>query len=186
MITMAQLWLPWLLSAVGVFVASSLIHMVFKWHNSDYRGLVNEDEVAAAIRRGAAQPGLYTMPHCTDMKQMQTPEMQKKLIDGPNALIAVRAPGLPNMGKHLGLWFLLALLVSGFAACICATVFGPGAAHDSVMHVAGLLTFAAYATGSVSDAIWYGRPWSATAKDLLDALIYALVTGALYAALWPA
>ena len=29
-----QLWLPILLSAVFVFLASSVIHMALKWHNS--------------------------------------------------------------------------------------------------------------------------------------------------------
>jgi hypothetical protein len=49
-VSLAQLWLPILLSAVCVFAASSLIHMVVKWHASDYNPLSNEDEVRAAIR----------------------------------------------------------------------------------------------------------------------------------------
>ena len=47
-----SLWLPILLSAVVVFVISSLIHMVFKWHASDYNALANEDAVRDAIRAG--------------------------------------------------------------------------------------------------------------------------------------
>jgi hypothetical protein len=43
MAMLASLWLPILLAAVGVFVVSSLIHMLFKWHNRDYRKLPNED-----------------------------------------------------------------------------------------------------------------------------------------------
>ena len=38
MVGLAALWLPILLSAVIVFVASSLIHMVSGWHKSDYPG----------------------------------------------------------------------------------------------------------------------------------------------------
>ena len=45
MLTLASLWLPIVLAAVAVFVVSSLIHMVFRWHASDYRKLSNEDEV---------------------------------------------------------------------------------------------------------------------------------------------
>ena len=37
-----HLWLPILATAVMIFIASSLIHMVFKWHNADYRKLANE------------------------------------------------------------------------------------------------------------------------------------------------
>ena len=43
--------------------------------------------------------GQYTIPHCTDMKQMQTPEMQKKLEEGPTGFVVVRGPGKPGMGK---------------------------------------------------------------------------------------
>ena len=42
MISLDQLWIAIALSAVAVFLASSLIHMVLKWHNSDYLKLANE------------------------------------------------------------------------------------------------------------------------------------------------
>ena len=48
---MAQLWLPILLSAVFVFIASALINMLLKfWHSPDYRGFANEDEIAGEQR----------------------------------------------------------------------------------------------------------------------------------------
>jgi len=62
MISLPQLWLPILVSAVLVFVASSLIHMVVKWHNSDYLTLSNEDEVRAAIRKTNPAPGSICSP----------------------------------------------------------------------------------------------------------------------------
>ena len=48
MVSLSQLWLAVVLAGVAVFVASAIIHMVLKYHNSDYRGFPNEDEVAAA------------------------------------------------------------------------------------------------------------------------------------------
>ncbi len=47
---LAALWLPILLSAVIVFVASSVIHMATPWHKSDYPKLPNEDRVMDALR----------------------------------------------------------------------------------------------------------------------------------------
>jgi hypothetical protein len=35
MVSLASLWLPIVLGAVFVFVASSFVHMVFKWHTPD-------------------------------------------------------------------------------------------------------------------------------------------------------
>ena len=78
MVSLAQLWLPIVLAAVAVFVASAVIHMVLKYHNSDYRPFPNEDEVAAAIRKGSPAPGQYAIPYCTDMKEMEKPEMKAK------------------------------------------------------------------------------------------------------------
>ena len=42
--------LPILLSAVIVFVASSIMHMVLTYHRGDYQRLPEEDKVLAALR----------------------------------------------------------------------------------------------------------------------------------------
>lgn len=186
MISLASLWLPTLLSAVLVFFASSLIHMLFKWHNAEYRKLPNEDEVRAAMGKGGLTPGQYILPHCVGGKDMQQPEMQQKLKDGPNGLIVLRANGLPSMGSYLGQWFVLTLVVAALAAGLGCMVLSPGANSHLVFHFFAMLTFMSYATGSFVNAIWMARPWSAVAKDALDSLIYALLTGAVFAWLWPA
>jgi hypothetical protein len=185
MISLAQLWIPILVSAVGVFIASSLIHMVFKWHNSDYHKLPNEDAVRAALGKPGPAPGQYVIPHCPDMKDMQKPEVQQKFKDGPVGLLLFKAPGMPNMGPMLGQWFALNLAVAFLVAYLaCKTLLG-GAAFLAVCRVTGTVTFLAYAVGSVSDGIWFFRPWRAVAKDLLDAAIYATVTAIAFASLWP-
>src|SRR3546814_2296133 len=61
MISITYLWLPLLVSVVGVFIASSLVHMVFKCHNKDYHRLPTEDAVAAALRKSAVPSGPYVI-----------------------------------------------------------------------------------------------------------------------------
>lgn len=185
MISLAQLWIPIVASAVGVFIASSLIHMVFKWHNSDYLKLANEDEVRAAINKGKPAPGQYTVPHCPGTKEMQTPEAQQKFKDGPVAFLRLKAPGIPNMGPTLAQWFVLNLVVAILVAYLAGMALPAGAAFLPVCCVAGTVTFLAYAVGSVSDGIWFYNPWRSVAKDLLDAAIYATVTAVVFASLWP-
>lgn len=185
MLSLASLWLPILLAAVAVFFTSSLVHMVFKWHNADYRRLANEDEVREAIRKGNPTPGQYVLPHCLDGKDLQKPEVQQKFIEGPVGFLLLRPTGTPKMGPHLLTWFLLALAVSAITACLACCVIGAGASKPLVFHFFALSTFLAYATGAVSDGIWKANPWAAVAKDLLDALLYAAVSGAVFAALWP-
>ncbi|MGH6962223.1 MAG: hypothetical protein ACREE7_17210, partial [Dongiaceae bacterium] len=89
MVTLTSLWLPIVLGAVFVFVASSLIHMVFRWHNADYRKLPNEDDVRAVIGKGSPAPGQYSLPHCLGPKDAQKPEIQQKFAEGPVALMWV-------------------------------------------------------------------------------------------------
>jgi hypothetical protein len=180
-----QVWLPILATAIGVFVASSLIHMVFKWHNSDYRPLSNESDVAAAIRAGAPAPGPYVIPHCPDMKDMASEAVQAKFREGPVGLITLRRSGPPTMGGALGLWFAFTLLVAAISAAIALQVYGLGGDHHTIAHLAALISLLTYAGGSIQQGIWMGKPWRAVAKDLLDALIYAVVTAFAFAALWP-
>ena len=172
-----------ILAAVLVFIASSLIHMVFKWHNSDYLALGNEDEVREAIRKTGPGPGQYVIPHCPDMKQMGSPEMQQKFKDGPVGFLTLRQPGPPAMGGHLARWFGLNLLVAAFVAFIACSLT-PGADVHRVFHVAAMITFIAYGAGAISDGIWKGEPWRSVGKDLLDALIYGIVSGIAFAWLW--
>jgi len=52
MVPLAALWLPILLSAIIVFVASSVMHMLLPYHRSDYRQLPEEDRLYGVARRG--------------------------------------------------------------------------------------------------------------------------------------
>ena len=185
MISLSQLWMPIVLSGVLVFVASSLIHMVLKWHNSDYRKLANEDDVRAVIRAGSPAPGQYVLPHCADMKDMRKPEMQQKFTQGPVAFLMVKASGAPKMAPALVLWFLYTLVISCIAAYIACRTSPHGASFIHVFRVATILSFVAYAGGSVQYAIWMGKPWKSAAKEIADALIYAIITGTVLAWLWP-
>ncbi|WP_428310028.1 hypothetical protein [Hydrocarboniphaga sp.] len=178
--------LPVLVAALFVFVSSSLIHMVFKWHQSDYAKLADEDAVRAALRGSAPKPGQYMLPYCGDMKDLQSPEMQAKWKEGPVATLHVQRNGLPNMGPMLGKWFALNVVVAALVAAVVYSSMGI-AIIDShrLFHVAALVSFLAYAVGSVSNGIWKAQTASSVGKDLLDALIYGLVSGFAFAWLWP-
>ena len=88
MVSLGSLWLPILVSSVLVFIASSIIHMVLKYHNKDYTRLPNEDAVRAAIRTGNPPPAQYIIPYCSGPKDMEREEVKQKFIDGPVAVIS--------------------------------------------------------------------------------------------------
>lgn len=185
MTSLASLWLPILLSAVGVFIASSILHMVFKfWHMPDYHGFSNEDEVAAAIRKGDPAPGMYMLPMCK-MEDMKKPETQEKFKQGPVGMLFLRPAGAPGMAKNLVQWFVFCLLVSYFCAYVAASTLATGTAGMQVFRVVATVGFVAYAFGSLPMGIWYGQPWKAVVKDVIDGLIYGLITASVFAMLWP-
>jgi len=103
MTSMMQMWLPVLLSAVAVFLASGISHMALKfWHQADSRGFDNEDEVAAVVRRGAKGAGMYMLPYCTT-ENATTPEMKRKLAEGPVGVMFLRERD-SGVGKALAQW----------------------------------------------------------------------------------
>ncbi len=76
MVPLTALWLPNLLSAIIVFVASSIIHMVLPYHRSDYQRLPEEDKFLAALRAAGLKRGLYIFPFCTH-KEMKSPALME-------------------------------------------------------------------------------------------------------------
>jgi hypothetical protein len=185
MVSLAQLWLPVVLSAIAVFIASSIVHMVLKfWHMPDYHGFSNENEVGAAIRKGNPAPGMYVVPHCK-MEDMKKPEALEKFKAGPVGFVILRAGGVPSMGKCLVAWFVFCLVVSLFCAFVAVGVLSTGTNGHLVFHTTALVALMAYAAGAFPMGIWWGQPWRAVIKDAVDGLIYAMLTGLVFAWLWP-
>ncbi len=184
-VTLSQLWLPILLAGIFCWFASALIHMLIKYHNADYKKLSNEEQVGDAIREGNPKPGLYHMPHCPDMKDMQNEDMQEKLKKGPIAMISVFENGLPPMGKLLGqqfMFFLIGCLLVAYVATITLT-----SASDfmGVFRLSFVVSFLTFGYGLLPYSIWLGQPWSNSLRYLIDALIYAAVVAATFSWLWP-
>ena len=186
MVTVPELWLPILLSAVAVFLASFLLHMVLKYHQNDVVAHPAEDEVLAAIRRTNSPPGDYVLPHAT-MQNMNSPEFVAKRSAGPVGLLTVLPGGPPTMTRELIGWFVYSLVVSFFAAYMASRALVGDAAVDylDVFRFAGTTAFLGYGLAQVQESVWWGRRWSTTLKNLFDALVYALLTGGIFGWLWP-
>jgi len=106
MTDLSALWMPILLSAVIVFVTSSVIHMASPWHKSDYPKMRNEDHVMDALRPLAIPPGDYLIPRPSGREEMRSPAFAEKLKRGPVVLFTVMPEGPMSMGRNLGFWFL--------------------------------------------------------------------------------
>ena len=184
MVPLASLWLPILLSAVIVFVASSVMHMLLKYHQSDYRQLPDEDKVRAALRAANLTRGLYVFPFCTH-KDMKSPALIAKYKEGPVGFLNILPNGPPALPKFLIQWFVFCLLVGFFVAYLAAHTLAPGTHYLTVFRVVGTAGFLAYGLGNVSNGIWKGQSWSATIKEVIDGLVYGLLTAGTFGWLWP-
>lgn len=185
MVELVDLWLPILVAAVLVFVASSVIHMVIPIHKGDYKKLPGEDKVLETMRAQGAQPGTYMFPCAGSMKEMCTPEMVAKLNQGPVGHLTVIPNGPMNMGKHLTQWFIFCIVVGVFVAYVAELSLGRGTPYPVVFRLTATAAFMGYALGAVVDSIWKGVPWKVSAKFVFDGIVYALVTAGTFGWLWP-
>ena len=185
MVPVLSLLVPILVSAVLVFVASSIIHMVLPFHRNDIKRLANEDEVLETLRRLGVPPGDYMAPHAGAHANLKAPEFVAKVQKGPIVIMTVVPGGSTAMGTSLSLWFLYALIVSLFAAYVAGRALGPGAHYLSVFRFAGTVAFAGYSLGLLQNSIWYKRNWGTTMRGMVDGLVYGLLTAGTFGWLWP-
>lgn len=185
MVSVMSLWLPIVLSAVVVFVVSSVIHMLLRYHRGDWKAMPNEDGVMEALRRFSIPPADYLVPRPASAQAMKSPEFLAKMKAGPVVIMTVRPGGPPSMGRSLALWFVYAIVVGIFAAYIAGHALAPGTRDAEVLRFAGCTAFLGYSLALMQNSIWYWRNWGATLRSMFDGLVYGLLTGAMFAWLWP-
>jgi hypothetical protein len=185
MTALTSLWLPVLVSAVLVFIASTVIHMLLPWHRNDYSKLPNEDKAMDALRPLAIPPGDYAVPYCSGPEEMKSPAFKEKMSRGPVMIATVRPNGMLGMGTALVQWFIFCLVISFFAGYVASRALPSGAQYLRVFQLVGASAFVAYAAAIWPLTIWYGRAWNITIKSTVDGLVYALVTAGAFGWLWP-
>jgi hypothetical protein len=184
MVPLTALWLPIILAAVIVFVASSIMHTVLTYHQSDCKQIPDEEKVRAAMRAAGLTPGYYPFPYANH-KEMKSPAVVEKFKQGPVGLMTVLPSGPPAMGKYLVSWFGYCLIIGVFVAYLTGHTVAPGTNYLAVFRVAGTAAFMAFGLGQLSNSIWKGQPWSMTIKEVIDGLIYGLLTAGTFGWLWP-
>lgn len=184
MVPLTALWLPILLAAVIVFIVSSILHTVLTYHQTDCRQIPDEANVLAALRTAGLKRGYYLFPFGSH-KEMKSPAMVEKYKQGPVGILTVFPSGPPALPKFLGLWFAYCLVIGFFVAYLTGRTVAPGANYLAVFRVAGTAAFLAYGLGQLSNSIWKGQPWSMTIKEVIDGLLYGLLTAGTFGWLWP-
>ena len=182
MVALSALWLPILVSAVIVFIASNILWMALPfWHRHDYGQLPDEKTVLDALV--PAKSGQYIVP-CVNWNKLSADD-KKALEARPMAFVLMRNPAQFNMGVALGQYFAYAIVVAIFVAYIAGRARGVGTPYLEIFRFAGTVGFLPFGFRSVTDSIWYGKPWLVTFKEIIDGLIYGLLMGGVFGWLWP-
>jgi len=186
MLGLSALYLPILLSAVMVFIASSVIHMfLVAWHRGDYGQMPNEDKVMDALRPFSIPPGDYFVPRPPNMAEMRSPAFAEKVKKGPVFVITVMQNRMVMMGKNLALWFAYSLVIGLFSGYIAGRALPAGANYLQVFRFVGATAFLGYTAALWQMSIWFQRSWVTTIKSTIDGLLYALLTAGTFGWLWP-
>ncbi len=185
MTALSALWLPILLSAVLVFIASTVIHMLLPWHKGDYPKMPNQDRALDALRPLAIPPGDYMVPHCSGRDEMKSAAFQEKMKNGPVMIVTIRPNGMPGMGQYLWQWFAFCVVIGILAAYVASVALPSGTPYLRVFQLVAATAFVGYSAGLWPLSIWYGRSWKTTLKSTIDGLVYALVTAGAFGWLWP-
>lgn len=176
----ADLWMPIAVSAVLCFIASAAIWMVGPHHKKEWARHPNEDALLPAMRGGNAGPGAYIVP----MGAWQDAEAMAKAKAGVIGTLWLR-PGGAGMGPMMVQQLAFFAVAAVFVAYVAHHALPAGAPYLKVHQLAGAVAFMTYGFGDAPMSIWFGRPWKSYAIGLVDALIYAVVTGGTFGWLWP-
>ncbi len=178
-----QLWLPILVATVVLFFASFLAWVVLPHHKPDVRRWPDEDELLKFVRDSGAEAGEYLFP-LIDEKDMKEPWARKRYAEGPWGVVNVWAKQ-PEMGLNMVKTVLFFLVVTVLVGYVGANALPAGASFGAVFQIVGTTAILAHTAGGVCREIWFTRPARAKLMDFLDGLVFGILTGVIFALLWP-
>ena len=184
-VTLADLWLPILVSSVVVFFASFIAWMVLPHHKPDVKKLPEETSFLEVFKSMHLAPGQYMWPNCADKAEMKSEEFKQRFNTGPWGSMIVPS-GKPNFMRNLVLTLLFYVVVSTFTAYIASESRVAGAEYMTVFQIAGASAVGFYILGGIPHSIFFGRPLRTFITDTIDGVVYGLLTAGIFAWLWPA
>jgi hypothetical protein len=178
------LWLPIVVASVAVFFASFLAWVVIGHHTPDWREHPDEGGLMDFLQKSGSTSGYYMFPMARTKEEMSQGVKKQRLDSGPWGTVNIFS-GPVNMGRNLGLTFLFYFVTSVFIAYVGTLGLDPGAGFSKVFQMTGTVGILAYAFGPIGNAIWFGTHLRPAVMDVIDGVVFGLVTGLVFASLWP-
>jgi hypothetical protein len=179
--TVYDLWLPILLSGLATHILSTLAWMVLPHHKPEWTKMPAEDDVRDLLVSRNVPAGQYMFPYCATAEEMNSEAFKQKQSQCTGMLVIWKKPiHMPTAILKTVSFFFIAAFVIGYLASLALP---SGTSLPKVIQfvtTAGLLTHCA---AHFPHVFWFKRR---IAMELLDGVVYAFVTGLIFAALWPA
>jgi hypothetical protein len=182
--SLASLWLPIVVSGVALFFASWAAWMLLPHHKGEWVGLPNEDAVMGQLKGDSLPPGQYCFPYAAKPEDWKSEAYKAKMKAGPHGTLTLWKAA-PNMGLNMVCTLAFFLIANAVIAYLAGTVLHPVPETERwfvfrFVGTAGILT---YGTANILNGIWFGRKMVA---DIADGVVYGIITGTIFALLWPA
>lgn len=186
---LTRLWLPILLSGGCVWIASFLAWMVIGHHKKDRDAIPGgqEKEFMETVRRMNIAPGNYAFPDFCQHDHLP----RKERMEAMKALYDVRPMGLlrvwgeVNMGVNMLLTFLFYLVTSTVIAYLAWAALPHPSTFAKVFQITGTAGILAYCFASFPGDLWFQLKRRAMLMNVLDGIAFGLITGAIFAWMWP-
>lgn len=178
------LWLPILLSAVAVWIIAAIVWMALPHHKRDFIALADEDGFMEHVRRTGIKPGNYVFPDFRGRAAMESEKVKKALEEGPVGHLSLWPTPL-TMGGKMVATFVVYLVVSTLIAYLTRAALPGPASFARVFQIAGTAGVLAYGFSHIPTAVWFGSYRRTIVANLIDGIVFGLVTGAIFAWRWP-
>lgn len=178
---LTALWLPIIIIAAVLFVASFVAWVILPHHFGDWKKLDKEQEFMDAVSGLNIPAGNYMYPGTHTKEEQNSDEFRERYMKGPRGVLSTWAP--PNMGVNLGLTFVFFLVTTAIIAYITLAALGRGAEFMKVFQIAGAIGVLTHASSGVLNAIWFRRR---IIMDVVDGVVYGIIIGLIFALMWPA
>ena len=181
---LTPLWLPILLSAVVVWVASAIVWMALPHHKRDFIALPDEDGFMEHVRKSGLGPGNYVFPDFRGRDAMKSEKVCKALESGPVGHLSLWPTPL-TMGGKMVATFVVFLVVSTLIAYLTRVALPGAAPFGKVFQVATTAGVLAYCFSFIPNAVWFGAYRRTIVAGIVDGVVYGVITGAIFAWRWP-
>ena len=179
---LTNLWLPILLCGIVLFFASFVAWTMMPHRRAEWKKLPAENDFINALRGLNPPPGRYSFPNANDPETRNSPELKEAWERGPCGTLIVW--GRNSMGQNM-LWTVVFFIVA--SACIAYLSWFGLAGKDwtfvNVFRMTGTAGALTYSCAGIPNAIWFKR---SVPNDIIDGVVYGIITGLIFAFLWPA